>query len=163
MCWKPRDNDRLSQSKGGIKHQSCLLKSFGYYGKSIKSVWKARHAIRQPSTPPAQHSHIPAIHSTLWWGAHPDSTGRALTGHASPCTVPCPLSSAVVPAQWGHPQPHLGQTCLAAGLLGAETHTECAFSFGATARHLLNLFPSPTTWRQKVKMFLSKGQAAQMR
>lgn len=108
MCWKPRDNNRLSQSKEGIKHQSCLLKSFGYYGKSIKSVWKARHAIRQPSTPPAQHSHIPAIHSTLWWGAHPDSTGRALTGHASPCTVPCPLSSAVVPAQWGHPQPPPG-------------------------------------------------------
>ena len=50
MRWKPRKNFCLSQSKERIKHQSCFLKSLGYYGKSIKSVLKLLRAIRQPST-----------------------------------------------------------------------------------------------------------------
>lgn len=162
MCWKPRNNNQLSQSKAGIKHQSCLLKSFGYYGKSIKSVLKARHSIRQPSTLSAQSSHIPAIslHFLMWSTPrlHWQCTDRI-------CFIlHCPLSPALSCSSprllFLHNDDtlslHLGLTCFAAELLVAETHSTCLLLWS-------NLFPSPTGWRQKVNIFLSKGQAAQMK
>lgn len=129
MCWKPRNNNWLSQSKEGIKHQSFLLKSFGYYSKSLKSVLKARHAIRQPSTLSAQGSHIPAIseHFLMWsmprlhWQC-PDRTCFTLHCPLSPvlsCSSPQLLSL--------HNDDilslHLGLTRFAAELLAAGTHS----------------------------------------
>lgn len=165
MCWKPRKNNRWSQSKEGIKHQSCLLKSFGYYGKSIKSVLKARHAIRQPSTLSAQYSHILLFHSTLWCGAHPDSAGSPLTGRVSPCTflVPRPHRSSPQMLSLQNDDTlslHLGLTHFAAGLLVAETHSTCLLLWNKSqttasclTSFLLQLIAG------KVNMFLSKGQA----
>lgn len=160
MCWKPRNNNRWSQSKEGIKHQRCLLKSFGYYGKSIKSVLKARHAIRQPSTPSAQYSHIPAIsqHFVMWstsrlcW----QCTDRTCFTLHFPRPLSSPfLSPAAVPAKWWHPQspPGTHPLCCRASCSWNTQHVPSSLEQKPDNSQLLNFFPPPTDCRQSKYVF----------
>lgn len=155
----------MSQSKEGIKHQSCLLKSFGYYGKSIKSVLKARHAIRQPSTLSAQSSHIPAIsHHFLMWSTprlHWQCTDRT-------CFIlHCPLSPALSCSSPGllfqHNDNtlslHLGLTRFAAELLVAETHSTCLLLW-SDSQTSVKLISFPNWLKAESKYVFKQGASS---